>query len=103
MELGNLQILGKIPNQTVVQNIFYAAIREALTNTVKHTKGTKVMCRITEAGAKMCIEIENDGESPKRPDYRRGRSCRNLRRMVQGAGGIMDIQSQPVFKIKLEL
>ena len=97
-----LQILGKIPNQTVIQNIFYAAIREVLTNTVKHTKGTKVMCRITEAGAKMCIEIENDGESPKKPIIEGG-GLGNLRRMVQGAGGIMDIQSQPVFKIKLEL
>lgn len=97
-----LQILGKIPNQTVIQNIFYAAIREALTNTVKHTKGTKVMCRITEAGGKMCIEIENDGESPKKPIIEGG-GLGNLRRMVQGAGGIMDIQSQPVFKIKLEL
>ena len=97
-----LQILGKIPNQTVIQNIFYAAIREALTNTVKHTKGTKVMCRITEAGGKMCIEIENDGESPKKPIIEGG-GLGNLRRMVQGAGGIMDIQSRPVFKIKLEL
>ncbi len=65
---------------------FYAAIREALTNTVKHTKGTKVMCRITEAGAKMCIEIENDGESPKKPIIEGG-GLGNLRRMVQGAGG----------------
>lgn len=97
-----LQILGKIPNQTVIQNIFYAAIREALTNTVKHTKATKVMCRITETGGKMCIEIENDGESPKKPIIEGG-GLGNLRRMVQGAGGIMDIQSQPVFKIKLEL
>ena len=97
-----LQILGKIPNQTVIQNIFYAAIREALTNTVKHTKGTKVMCRITEVGGKMCIEIENDGESPKKPIIEGG-GLGNLRRMVQGAGGIMDIQSRPVFKIKLEL
>ena len=60
------------------------------------------MCRITEAGGKMCIEIENDGESPKKPIIEGG-GLGNLHRMVQGAGGIMDIQSQPVFKIKLEL
>ena len=44
------------------------------------------MCRITEAGAKMCIEIENDGESPKKPIIEGG-GLGNLRRMVQGAGG----------------
>lgn len=90
---------GDLPTEKNIREIILKAIFECMTNTARHALGDetqvqissdqKIMCVITNNGIPPCKEIEETG------------GLANLRRTVELAGGIMEIQSSPEFRLTI--
>ena len=62
---------GNIPEGTKIERITAAAVRECVTNCVKHAKGNEVTVNAERNLAEWKISITNNGEKPKEPIRRR--------------------------------
>lgn len=78
------------------------AAHECLTNTVRHAGGTELRIRITQRDGWVCAVLTNDGRPPE-GDIREGVGLSTLRRLVEGAGGHMHVQSEPAFALRVEI
>lgn len=82
------------------KNLFLA-VREALTNVVKHAAATEVWLRVRIAGGKLVLEVEDNGrglsEAPA-PAVAQlpsgGNGLRNLRRRMEDIGGKLELHSR---------
>lgn len=83
------------------KNLFLA-VREALTNVVKHAAATEVWLRVRIAGGKLVLEVEDNGrgssESPAPAPAVHlpsgGNGLRNLRRRMEDLGGKLELHSR---------
>lgn len=93
---------GGMPENERYKTVFMAALRECLTNTVKHAKGTRMDILITETDTAVSAEITNNGKPPE-SKIREVGGLKNLRTIIENAGGSMTIQSVPSFVLRAEL
>lgn len=98
----SLVLKGSIPQNTDAENIIVSAVRECVTNCVNHAKGNCVTVEITDHMDIYHITITNNGETPKGKIVEGG-GLSNLRKIVEAAGGEMDISHSPVFALILNL
>ena len=89
---------GAIPKE--LDNMCVAAIHECLTNTVKHADGTKLFVAFRGDADEFVLEITNDGKPPENEIKETG-GLHNLRRIVELEGLIMEIESLPVFVLRI--
>ena len=83
------------------KNLFLA-VREALTNVVKHAAATEVWLRVRIAGGKLVLEVEDNGrgvsEAPAPVPAAHlpsgGNGLRNLRRRMEDIGGQLELNSR---------
>ena len=102
-KLGVRLILnGYVPNDTRLERLVVAAIRECATNCVKHAHGTYVAVNIQERFGIYSVTITNDGEKPK-GKITEGSGLSSLRRSVEAAGGEMLTAHSPRFALLLNL
>ncbi|MGN0154115.1 MAG: hypothetical protein ACI4A3_06665, partial [Lachnospiraceae bacterium] len=93
---------GEMPAEGKVRDILIAALRECLTNTVKHAKGNKLYVAVCSDITQIMAEITNNGEPPKGTVLEAG-GLKNLRHTVERAGGRMTVESTPRFLLRIEL
>lgn len=93
---------GEIPDDTVIREISSAAIRECLTNTVKHAQGHNVYINSAVTGGTYVIKIKNDGKQPEKQIEESG-GLHTLRRSVQRCGGEMNVEWENGFILTITL
>lgn len=93
---------GYIPPDTTAEQLITAAVRECVTNCIRHAKGSKVNVKLTEQVGILRVQITNNGEVPKEP-ITEGSGLLSLRRSVEASGGDMKISHRPAFALTLYL
>ena len=74
----------------VVESAAYFVTAEALTNAVKHAPGASVRIAIRRSGARLVVEISDDGPGGADP---RGNGLGGLRQRVEALDGTLDVDS----------
>lgn len=93
---------GEMPAEGKERAILIAALRECLTNTVKHAKGNKLYVTVHSDITRITAEITNNGTPPKGTVQETG-GLKNLRHTVERSGGRMTVESKPRFLLRVEL
>ena len=98
----SVEIEGELSDEHQVALITDKAIRECVTNCIRHAHGSRVYVQShkTREGWKVCIT--NDGERPKEGS-REGGGLSALREVVERAGGEMTTKFEPEFLLALKL
>ncbi len=89
---------GKIPAESQKQIMTALAITECAANCARHAGGTELYVHFFQTKKEEMIVLSNNGTSPKE-EVREGSGLSILRHRVEEAGGKMDIQSFPEFKL----
>jgi signal transduction histidine kinase len=84
----DVKVEGSLPTAPSVASVVSCAIDECLTNTIKHADGETLFVRCNEEGGYAIVCFSNDGTPPSAPIVESG-GLKNLRNMVESAGGIM--------------
>lgn len=97
-ELMNVHIVktGVLPDSYAEKQVFLTALREVLSNTVKHAGGHVLYILIEADDNETTIKFTNDGKPPVSPIKETG-GLKNLRSIVENAGGSMTVESIPRF------
>ena len=93
---------GYIPPDTTAEQLITAAVRECVTNCIRHAKGNQVNVKITEKIGILRVQITNNGQVPK-GQITEGSGLSSLRRSVEASGGDMIISHRPAFALTLYL
>ena len=93
---------GYIPPDTAAEQLITDAVRECVTNCIRHAKGDRVHVKITEKIGILRVQITNNGQVPKEP-ITEGSGLSSLRRSVEASGGDMIISHRPAFALTLYL
>ena len=98
----SVEIEGELCDEYQVALITDKAIRECVTNCIRHAHGRRVYVQShkTREGWKVCIT--NDGERPKE-GCREGGGLSALREVVERDGGKMSTKFEPEFLLALKL
>ncbi len=100
-DLGvELKLDGMLPIESLIYDLTVTAMRECVTNCVRHAHGTQVEVRIKGVPGGYLVRITNDGEAPK-GEITEGSGLGALRRSIEHAGGEMRISHEPVFAMNL--
>ena len=102
-ELGvEIKLDGMLPIEPDIYDLVVQAIRECLTNCVRHAHGTTVLVRITGVPGGYTVAITNDGEKPHGPIHEGG-GLSALRQSIENAGGEMSLSHYPEFLLRFTL
>ena len=103
---------GNLPLDAKLKEVVISAIRTCANNTLRHGKGTVLYINASEVKVRTLksfkdkdyikIEISNNGVLPG-PDFTEGGGLTNLRRAVERAGGLMNVDISVVFKVIIKL
>lgn len=94
---------GMLSEAPKVRTLIALAIRECAANCARHAGGTELYVRFRQdRGMYTNLCLTNNGEAP-REEIREGGGLSMLRHRVEEAGGCMEIQSLPCFKLFLSL
>ena len=88
----------ELPQQQEQHRVFLIAMRECLTNSVRHADATKLTIDIQEDDNYFSIRITNNGEPPESKVMPKG-GLLNLYNHITNLGGTMEIQSNPFFAL----
>lgn len=93
-----VKMTGSLPEEENVRRLLLLAMKESLTNAVRHADATVLWITVEESNGTVSIRIENDGKPPKCEVTPRG-GLLNLSRHLEECGGRMEIQSNPRFTL----
>ncbi len=100
-ELGvELRRNGMLPVEPEIYALLVSALRECVTNCVRHAHGTVVNVWIRGIPGGYSVRITNDGERP-RGELVEGGGLTDLRRSIEQAGGEMLLSHAPEFSMQL--
>ena len=89
---------GELPGQDDAAYLLVCAVRECVTNAVRYAKASELYADFSETQNQVGVTVTNNGIAPAGP-IREGGGLSTLRRRIERAGGTMDVQSQPYFKL----
>ena len=89
---------GEIPASDRAEEMTAAAVRECLTNTVKHANGSELYIKTSCEEGVYTIVITNNGRQPDRPIDETG-GLRTLRSAAERAGGTMTTEWKNGFRL----
>ena len=92
----------EISDMLGMQSLAALAITECAANCVRHADGTELYVHFGQSFGHAELILTNNGMPPKE-EIREGGGLSMLRRRVEEAGGTMEIQSIPCFKLLLTL
>lgn len=89
---------GNLPKDETAAYVLTCAVRECVTNAVRHADSSELYTEFSENEAFASVTVTNNG---KQPDIEiiEGGGLSTLRRRVERAGGSMILQSFPKFKL----
>ena len=93
---------GYIPQNELVESLIVAAVRECVTNCVKHAGGDRVTVTVTEHSGIYTVTITNNGSVPEKRIVEGG-GLSALRCSVESAGGELYVSHKPAFALILNL
>lgn len=91
---------GALPAQEKVAYLLTCAVRECVTNAVRYAEATELYVDFSETEAAASVVITNNGKSPE-GEIKEGGGLSTLRRRIEREGGTMQLQAQPVFRLKV--
>lgn len=95
-------LTGELPMQEDASRLFLLALRESLTNSVRHAGATELTAAITCQKGGASLRITNNGASLRREITPKG-GLLNLRRQVVNLGGSMEIGWSPKFTLTVTI
>lgn len=98
----SVEAVGQMPKQKAVEKLFLEAATEALTNAVRHADAKTLHIRLTETDTDYQVCFRNDGKIPENA-ITEGGGLSSLRRKVETAGGIMQIDCQPEYSLTITM
>ena len=93
---------GMLPPDGKTLKLLTAAMRECLTNCIRHAGGDKLYVRLTTTAGKVTAVIMNNGSPPKR-EISEGGGLSSLRARIEKNGGYMMLVSRPSFELIITL
>lgn len=97
-----VNLSGELPRQEELRRVMILAMRECLTNSVRHAGATTLHVAVEKNGDSISMKITNDGKAPETEVVPKG-GLHNLYRHITDCGGTMEIQSKPVFVLTVVL
>ena len=97
-----VNLSGDLPEQEELRHVMILAMRECLTNSVRHAGATTIHITAENKGDSVSMKITNDGRAPETEVVPKG-GLHNLYRHILDLGGTMEIQSKPVFVLSVVL
>ena len=97
-----VNLSGDLPEQEELRHVMILAMRECLTNSVRHAGATTIHITAEKKGDSVSVKITNDGRSPETEVVPKG-GLHNLYRHIIDFGGTMEIQSKPSFALTVVL
>jgi len=86
------------------ETVLCLAVREAVTNIVRHARATHCRIRFTTSGdGYHSLLITDDGAHPKLHEVHEGNGLRGMRERVQSLGGRLSITTDPGVTLLIEL
>ena len=98
----SVAITGDIPNTEPARRLIAQAVEQCAANAVRHAGGDRLTVVITGGDAEVSAVFSNTGSPPKGPIVETG-GLAVLRRTVEGAGGAMTVQSEPIFRLSITI
>lgn len=89
---------GKLPAREDLAYLLTCAVRECVTNAVRYAEASALYATFTETQTQAQVIITNNGKPP-RHEIREGGGLSTLRCRVERAGGVMQVQSFPIFQL----
>ena len=97
-----VNMTGELPEQEELRRVMILAMRECLTNSVRHAGATTIHITAEKKGDSVSVKITNDGRSPETEVVPKG-GLHNVYRHIIDFGGTMEIQSKPSFVLTVVL
>ena len=97
-----VDLSGELPEQEELRRVMILAMRECLTNSVRHAGATTIHIMVEKKEDGISMQITNDGRVPETEVVPKG-GLRNLQRYIMDLGGTMEIQSKPGFALTVVL
>lgn len=91
-------INGTFPREDRIRNVAIMSLRECMTNTIRHAKGSRVILDIHEDKDYFTFKFTNNGQKPT-ADITEGGGLTSLRRRIEMSGGMMKTESKDGFKL----
>lgn len=102
-ELGvEIALDGRLPEHEFLEHLLILALRECVTNCVRHAGGNKVFVALTSGKEGATWTITNNGKAPEQAIVEGG-GLSGLRRRIERAGGMMKTESSPRFALIVTL
>lgn len=89
---------GALPSDEATAYLLTCAVRECVTNAVRHAGADKLYVSFSETQAFATVNVTNNGVRPDR-EIVEGGGLSTLRRRIERIGGTMNVQSNPMFKL----
>jgi anti-sigma regulatory factor (Ser/Thr protein kinase) len=89
---------GNLPVQEDAAYLLTCAVRECVTNAVRYAEATELYADFTETENTATVAVTNNGKQPEQ-EIVEGGGLSTLRRRVERAGGMMNVQSFPQFQL----
>ena len=89
---------GALPQQESVAYLLTCAVRECVTNAVRYAEATELYADFSENETDATVSVTNNGKVPA-SQIVEGGGLSTLRRRVERAGGMMEVQSFPQFRL----
>ena len=93
---------GKVPDAPGIRSLAILAITECAANCVRHADGTELYVRFGQSSGCTELALTNNG-TPPQEKICEGGGLSMLRHRIEEAGGHMEIQSFPCFKLMINL
>lgn len=97
-----VNLSGELPEQEELRCVMILAMRECLTNSVRHAGATALHVAVEKNGDSFSMKTTNDGKAPETEVVPKG-GLHNLYRHIADCGGTMEIQWKPVFVLTVVL
>lgn len=102
-EIGVRMIVqGDLPASAEHAYLLVTAMRECVTNTVRHAEGDEMTVQLMQTQKADIVDITNNGKRPE-GEIREGGGLSGLRRSVENIGGSMTVVSRPDFRLSVVL
>ncbi len=97
-----VSIKGRMPEDEKLAYLLVVALRECVTNAVRHAKATQLVMQISYTNRYVECSFRNNGIPPEKA-IEEGGGLTSLRQKINNADGTMRIQSAPEFVLRIQL
>lgn len=102
-DLGvEIMVSGSFPDDPDIAYLFVTALRECLTNAIHHASASLLRLTLEYGESTVTGAYVNNGEPPA-CEITEGGGLKSLRSRIEEAGGSMEVQSLPVFELRITL